>query len=61
MNTSEQIFHCVNDGIDISKKWFSEEEIRKVTNKLFNNCPETHKGTYSMFLGELEEELFGDI
>ena len=37
MKTAEQIFHCINDGINISEKWFSEEEIRnKLTIEIIN-------------------------
>ena len=33
MKTAEQIFHCVNDGIKIAEKWYSEEEVKQILNE----------------------------
>jgi len=70
MKTTKQIletesFQCMPDGFDvlINKKWYSEEEIMNVLNKIVNwdNCSEVnYNPCASEVCATIKKELFGD-
>jgi hypothetical protein len=62
MKTAEQIFHCVNDGIEIENKWFSKKEMRDFFGRhCYCDLEDIDKGIKSRCVScILCEELFKD-